>query len=138
MLNNSKHYDLFLNPIHYYQTYIVCCMSITINSALIYVILCKPHQKIGNYKYILLSFAAFDISYSIVDAMTKPTVREDGSYDINWRDSLGFSNLVLIETLIEKLGKLFGVKITNNVSDSHVATSGRVLPNPNQECAGNG
>ena len=68
----NGHYSLFITPLHYYQTYIGCVISVLTNGTLVYIILSRPHQKMGNYKYVVLAFVCFDISYSLVDVLTKP------------------------------------------------------------------
>ncbi|PAV73952.1 hypothetical protein WR25_01450 [Diploscapter pachys] len=68
----NGHYSLFITPLHYYQTYIGCAISVLTNGTLVYIILSRPHQKMGNYKYVVLAFVCFDILYSLVDVITKP------------------------------------------------------------------
>jgi len=71
-VDSSGHYSLFITPLHYYQTYIGCVISVLANSTLVYIILSRPHQKMGNYKYVVLAFVCFDILYSLVDVLIKP------------------------------------------------------------------
>ncbi|PAV56337.1 hypothetical protein WR25_21321 [Diploscapter pachys] len=68
----NGHYSLFITPLHYYQTYIGCAISVLANGTLVYIILSRPHQKMGNYKYVVLAFVCFDISYSLLDVIIKP------------------------------------------------------------------
>ncbi|PAV76968.1 hypothetical protein WR25_18764 [Diploscapter pachys] len=68
----NGHYSLFITPLHYYQTYIGCAISVLTNSTLVYIILSRPQQTMGNYKYVVLAFVCFDISYSLMDVIIKP------------------------------------------------------------------
>ncbi|PAV60910.1 hypothetical protein WR25_12095 [Diploscapter pachys] len=61
-----------LNPLHEYCPYVSLILSLVVNPYLIYLILKHTRHEVGSYKYILLSFAAFDILYSSVDALVKP------------------------------------------------------------------
>ena len=68
----NGHYSLFITPLHYYQTYVGCAISVLANSTLVYIILSRPHRKMGNYKYVVLAFVCFDILYSLLDVLIKP------------------------------------------------------------------
>ncbi|PAV73953.1 hypothetical protein WR25_01451 [Diploscapter pachys] len=73
-IDADGHYSLFITPLHYYQTYIGCIISVLTNGTLVYIILSRPHRKMGNYKYVVLAFVCFDILYSLLDVIIKPAL----------------------------------------------------------------
>ncbi|EYB87116.1 hypothetical protein Y032_0268g797 [Ancylostoma ceylanicum] len=64
-----------LLPLYHIRiTSVLVAISITFNSGLIYIILNFTGREVGNYKYIMLSFALFNVFYSLVHISLLPAI----------------------------------------------------------------
>ncbi|KAK6053069.1 hypothetical protein COOONC_09426 [Cooperia oncophora] len=75
--------------------------SIIFNSGLVYIIMSFTAREVGNYKYIMLSFAVFNVLYSIVNIVLLPAIH------IHERAFLVFATR--LESLPPDIGRIFTV-----------------------------
>lgn len=52
--------------------YVGTCIANPLNLFLIYLILTKSHKKVGNYKYLMIYVAVFEIIFSVIAIITEP------------------------------------------------------------------
>ncbi|CAL2040230.1 unnamed protein product [Caenorhabditis brenneri] len=71
----GKDWSIFQN----WTQYVSAAISLPLNSFLIYLIIAKSPEKLGAYKYLMISISVYEIAYSIVDVIISPICHSFGS-----------------------------------------------------------